>query len=154
MDFEVLEDETTIFPEVEPGNGIHQIREMMLEGTAPVSEIMKLIALEIVEVMSKMRSSTTLLKHSQKEMNDQIKGLRDLQKTLTEAEMFSKKDSLNMEGPKFKYVYMELLEMFRKSMREAKLDDELSNSVMKHFRDIASNDEERLKRELRKMEQK
>lgn len=46
---------------------------------------------------------------------------RELQKTLTESETLSKKDVLNLDGLKFKFVFVELIGLFRRALNLKRL---------------------------------
>jgi hypothetical protein len=152
LDINIERDEVASTPTL---GGITNIRALMTDDATPVAEIMRCIALEIVDVMAQMADDSPrdpLRKRTQKDLNDHIKALRDLQKTLTEAEMFSKRDSLNFDGPKFKYVFSELIKLFKQTMQDQKIDDDTVSVTMLTFKDNISAHEEQMRRELKKME--
>jgi hypothetical protein len=87
-----------------------------------------------------------------KPYTDAIKSLRELGRQLTETEVLSKKDVLSFDGPKFKYVFVEIVSIFRSAMKEAGTEEAQANSIMKHFRDLFAGKEVELRRETEKID--
>jgi hypothetical protein len=136
--------------------GIDRITVMIADPESPLADITRLIALEIAGVMKKMSGigDDVLARGvtSQRDLNDQVKAWRDLQKTLTEADALSKKDVLNLDGPKFKFVFGELVRLYRQSLKDAGLQQELSQNIMLQFGDLVKANDEQIRRELSRIE--
>jgi hypothetical protein len=75
------------------------------------------------------------LRFNPKTTADKVKALRELTKTLQEGDQITKKDFLNFDGPKFKFVLGELVMLFRNSMKTGGLPEDVSNHVLRIFRD-------------------
>jgi hypothetical protein len=78
--------------------------------------------------------------------NDEIKAYRELQRTLTESDALSNKDTLNLDGPKFKFVFTEIIALFQQALKGAGVDDQLAHNVVLQFRDLVKMNEENLRR--------
>jgi hypothetical protein len=110
---------------------------MIGDQNAPVGAIGRLIAGGIVDVYRRMRPAgrpaiKPLL--TQQQLNDQIRAYRQVQRTLTESEARSKRDDVNMDGPKFKFVYGEIVNLFERALRDARVADEAAQKILLHFR--------------------
>lgn len=134
--------------------GIDRVIELIGDSDVSLPEIMDLIGLEIAKLIKKMTVEDPLMRGatSQRDLNDQIKAFAQLQKTLTDSDSLSKKDTLNLDGPKFKYVFMELLRFFKQSLKDAGVADELQQNIMLQFGDLVRANYEPLQRELNKIE--
>lgn len=141
-------------PYSEDSAGIERISEMIADPDSMLSDIMRLIALEMAKVMKKMTVDDPLARGntSQRDLNDQVKAYRELQRTLTESDTLSKKDTLNLDGPKFRFVFMEIIRLFKKSLGDAGVKDELVQNIMLQFGDLVKSNDESLRRELNKIE--
>jgi hypothetical protein len=67
---------------------------------------------------------------SQTCLNNRMKALRALQRTLLENEALSKSDVLDLDGGKFKFVFGEILRLFRQALGDAGMDDLQAQSVI------------------------
>ena len=137
--------------------GIDRISLMIADPETQLSDIMRLIALEMAKVMKKMTGNEDEdpLKRgliSMRDLTDQIKAYQALQKTLTESDTLSKKDTLNMDGAKFKFVFREIVRLFTESMKEARVEEDLAQNVMLQFGDKLKSNDELIRRELNKIE--
>lgn len=83
---------------------------------------------------------------------EQIKALRELSKTLQEGDALSKKDVLNFDGPKFRYVLREIAIQVKKASQAAGLDDDTVIAVLKAFRTAMATREESLRTEVNKLD--
>ena len=120
--------------------GIDQIAALVADPDAPLAEISRLIALEIVkllQMMSKDRKDPALraVNVTQKDLNDRLKAYRVLQRTLTESNQLSKKDVLNLDGDKFHYVLGELIKWFRSAITDAGIEENDAHNIMLQFSD-------------------
>lgn len=82
-----------------------------------------------------------------KPLAEQVKALRELSKTLVEAEALSKRDILNFDGPKFQFVLGELVKLYKKSLIQASMTESQANDVLKLFRDLLAVYEPVLRKE-------
>jgi hypothetical protein len=112
---------------------LDRISQMVANRNAPVGEISRAIAGEIanvIKLMTPTRRPTGRRFSTQQELNNQVRGYRQLQRTLIEAESCSTTDTLNMGGPKFKFVLGSIIELFKKAMEGAGVDDQSVRTVM------------------------
>lgn len=84
-------------------------------------------------------------------LRDKVRGLRELAKTLQEGEDIAKKDFLNFDGPKFKYVLGELVRTFKESLKSSGLPEDSVNHVLRIFRDTLSAREADLRKETERV---
>lgn len=131
-----------------------KVLEMINDPEKPVSEIQRLIAAEIASVTGTISCMPDEKGYKLKVMTEQIKALRELSKTLTEADVLSKKDILNFDGPKFQFVFQEIVGYFRKSLKEAGLAEDLVNTVLRNFKDTMSLKEVELRKSAERIERK
>lgn len=130
------------------------IVEMVSDPDAQLADISRQIALEIAFVIALMSSNDPAYRkgRSFRDLNDHVKALRELQKTLTESDSLSRRDVLNLDGPKFQFVLRKLLELFKKALKDANVEDSLAKSVMLHVGDSLKENDENIRRELNKIE--
>jgi hypothetical protein len=133
--------------------GIDKILVMMADPDVTVADISREIAQAMGAIMQLMTSSDPLGRGSltQRELNEQIKAYRELQRTLVESEVLSKKDVLNLEGPKFSFVLKQLIGIFQKSLKDSGCDEGLQKNVMLQFGDLLRTNYDSLKRELNRI---
>ncbi len=131
-----------------------ELKEKLEDPNFPVHELSRLIALEIISISQQMAEceNDPSLQFKMKGYNDQIKGLRELAKSIQETDILSRKDILNFDGPKFKFVFTEIVGTFRKATREAGCDESLQISIMKHFADAMRMKEPDLRRDTARIE--
>ncbi len=127
-----------------------QIVDAMQDANYQPSEVLKLIALEQAMVVNAMSSQNLGwgFGGQGKRLEIKHKALSQLAKTVQDAEELSKKDILNLDGPKFEHCWGKFIDWMRNSMTEAGLNDETGKSVLVIFRDKASNGQEELQKEL------
>jgi hypothetical protein len=123
---------------------------------SPPGPIKRLIAAELTELYKLMidqGDEQTLLEGFKiKALAEQVKTLRELGKELTEADVMSKKDFLNFDGPKLRYVLEQYREAAYEAMKETGLDEGTINSVTKHWRDILLSRDVEIRRTTEKIE--
>jgi hypothetical protein len=134
--------------------GIERIVKMIEDPDTPIADITRLIALEIAGVMKKMTVEDPLVRGavSQRDLNDRVKAYRELQRTLTESDALSRKDVLNLDGPKFKFVFMEIINLFQKAMKDAGVGGDLMQNTMLQFGDLVKANDDVLRRDLNRIE--
>lgn len=131
-----------------------ELKEKLNDVNFPVHELSRLISLELVSLaqeMSEIENDPSQL-FKMKSYDIQIKGLRELAKSIGETDLLSKRDTLNFDGEKFKFVFREIVEMFKKSLKDAGVNDSLMVNILKHFGDLMRMKEDNLRRETQKIE--
>jgi hypothetical protein len=127
---------------------IENIRDQISDPATDPADISRAIAVEIAYVAGNMVSSETIMATTQlKAFSEQVKALRELGKQLTDAEILSKKDILNFDGPKFAFVLETVVNMFVKSMKEAGCAEDMRTSILKHYRDEMQMNEARIRKD-------
>lgn len=119
------------------------------------AEVSRMIAVEIATVAREMTNAdeTTFGEALKlKGYSEQVKALRELGKQLTDADILSKKDVLNFDGPKFQWVLGVIVDLFVKSMKEAGVQEDMRASIMKHYRDLMGTQENTIRREVQKID--
>ena len=129
-----------------------EIRDMIEDPNQGVAEINRNIAGEIASVTADISCIEQSSAYKLKFFTEQIKALRELSKTLSESEVLSKKDILNFDGPKFQYVFQEIVGVVRKSAKESGLSEDQINAMLRSFRDTMSLKEPELRKQTEKVD--
>lgn len=111
-----------------------------------LERINKLIALEIALALTDPRAE-----YNSRLIQERVKALSVLSKTLQDGEALSKKDFLNFDGPKFKYFLQEMMVLFKSSLKSAGFKDDDQNHVLRVFRDQLGAREADLRAETAKI---
>jgi hypothetical protein len=136
------------------------ILEKIHDPNYPLEEVNRLIAIEIAFVAQEMRDLCNKVHLSnqaetflQKSFEQQVKALQALEKSLTSTDILRQRDVLNLDGPKFEYVFGELVSLFKRSCQEAlgKENETMVNSIMKHYRDGIAMMEPELRKNVDKV---
>jgi hypothetical protein len=69
-----------------------------------------------------------------------------------EGEGLSKQDLLNLEGPKFKFIFGKIIHLFRQALLDAGTESFQAQGVMVQFGDLLSAHDEALRRELNRID--
>jgi len=127
-----------------------QILDALSDANYQPSEVLKLIAMESAAVVNAMSNQSLGwgFGGQGKRLEVKLKALTQLGKLVESAEELSKKDILNLDGPKFEHCWGKFIDWMNGSMMEAGLNEEMSKSVLVIFRDKASNGQEELQKEL------
>jgi hypothetical protein len=79
-----------------------------------------------------------------------VKALRILSRQLIDTERLRKKrDVLNWDSQAFRHATSELVNLFAMALKETKVDESLSKSILMHLRDLAAIHEPRVRRETK-----
>jgi len=116
----------------------------------PVAEVGRMISVEIAKAtrdLAKLAQDPTMVWRS-KLIMDQIKSLRELNRQLSETEVLSRKDMLNMDGPKCQFFTRELAKLYKKALKDAGCEGSLIENAIRHFADLLAVDQDRIRREL------
>jgi hypothetical protein len=87
-----------------------------------------------------------------KVFEQQLRALRELGKQLTDADLLSKKDVLNFDGPKFQFVLGVIVDSFVQAMKEAGVPEDMRTSIMKHYRDRMQMNENTIRKETARID--
>ena len=130
-----------------------RILEMLKDPETPISDISRCIAQELGSVISAINNlDDATTGYHLKFLREQVKALRELSKTLNESETLNKRDILNFDGPKFLFVYQELMSYFRKALMESGVTEDSANSILRQFRDIVSQKEPELRKQCERVD--
>lgn len=131
-----------------------EIIRLIDDPTGDVAVITRLIAREIAianEQLSQVQADPNQ-SWRLRPLVEQIKALRELSKTLQEGDSLSKKDVLNFDGPKFRYVLREITILVKRAAKDAGLEDDTVIAVLKAFRSVMATREESLRTEVNKLD--
>lgn len=151
-----------------PGSDKNQRRESMLplilekinDPNFPLAECNRMIAIEILYVtqeMTHLRERVNAGDHTenflQKSYEQSVKALAQLEKSLTNTDLLAHRDILNLDGPKFTYLFGEIVNSFKKACDDALGRDggTISQSIMTHWRDELAMNEARWRTDLDKI---
>ena len=129
-----------------------EIFDMIQDPEKPVSEINRIIAGEIAVCTGSISTLEQANGYKLKFLTENVKALRELSKTLSESEVLSKKDVLNFDGPKFHFVFQEIIGIFRKAAKESGLAEDQINSLLRNFRDQMAQKEPDLRKQTEKVD--
>jgi hypothetical protein len=126
------------------------IARMIADRHAPIWSISRKIAYLMANTIKHSKMPVKPFQHRgpQVDMNSRMKALRELQRTLMEGEALTKRDVLDLDGPKFKFVLAEIIRLFGQALRDAGIDGSHAQSVMVRFDDLMKANDENLRREL------
>jgi len=115
------------------------IAKMIADRRVPVWTISRKIAGEMADMIKQAKAPVRPFqrRRPQVDPNSQMKALRELQKTLVETEGLSKKDLRDLDGPKFKFVFGEIIRLFQQALKDAGTDRFQAVSVMIRFDSFA-----------------
>lgn len=114
--------------------------------TTDLQEINRLIAREIAVTLS-----DPSVQWQAKFNTEKIKALRELAKTLQEGETLAKRDFLNFDGPKFRYVFQEIVQTFRGSLKSSGQSEDSINHILRVFREQIKARESELRKETERV---
>jgi hypothetical protein len=126
------------------------IARMVADRNEPVYVIARKIATEMAATIKEMTTPVGRFQRRlpQVHFNNQMKALRELRMTLVEGEALSKRDLLNLDGPKFKFVLETTIRLFDQALLDAGMEDSVAQNVMRQFRDLMSANDRTLRSEL------
>jgi hypothetical protein len=134
-----------------------EILEKIENPNCPVADVSRLISIEIAKATRDMARligpvADPTMAWKFKPYAEHIKALRELSKQLSETEVLSRKDMLNIDGPKCQFLLREIAKLYKKALKEAGCEISLIENAIRHFADLVSVDQERIRRELDKIE--
>ena len=132
---------------VRPPSQMQRIIELIEDTeTTDLQEINRLIAREIALALADPTTPWTTRTATEK-----IKALRELARTMQDGETLSKRDFLNFDGPKFRYVLGELVQVFRSSLKSSGQSEDVVNHTLRIFRDQLKEREMDLRKETERV---
>jgi hypothetical protein len=141
--------------EREAGSKLNEILEMINNPDMPPGPIKRIIAAEIAAVNIQMlRTGNDPLGLGVKQLEAQVKALRELGKEVMEADIMSKKDFLNWDGKKFRFAIDRYRDGAIEAMKTAKLDESTIRSILNHWQDIMRDKEDEIRRAIDKLDTK
>jgi hypothetical protein len=108
---------------------------MIADRRAPVWTISRKIAGEMAATIKQVKPPVRPFQRPQVDLNNRMKALRDLQKTLMGTDRLSKEDLLNLDGPKCKFVFPQIMRLFEQALKDAGADRFQVKSIMVRFDD-------------------
>ena len=132
-------------------NGMRAILELMAEPEPDLVKISRLIAIEMGHVYELMNGFGDKGGRGQTDLANSVKTLAQLQKAMYDADEKSKKDTLNLDSPKFKFVFEAIMALFEQALHNAGIEDVPKTQVLLQFRDLVKMDNERISREMNKL---
>jgi hypothetical protein len=124
------------------------IAKMISDRNAPVWTISRVIAREMATTIKQAKTPVKPFQRPQVDLNNRMKGLRELQRTLMESEGLSKRDALDLDGPKLTFVRAEIVRLFKQALIDAGADRFQVESIMVRFENLLEENDEALRREL------
>ena len=109
---------------------------------------MRMVAVEIATTFSSMDYRIL----GTKAVNDRIKNLRELSKQIQESAEMSNRDILNFDGPKFQFVFREMVVSFRASILKAGIPADTADHILRVFREEFLTREADLRRDTAKVD--
>lgn len=121
-----------------------------------VADVSRMLAIEIAKATRDMASEIDdpSMGWKSKSRMDHIKALRELSKQLSETEVLSKKDVLNLDGPKCIFFLREVTTLFKQALKESGVEISLVENIIKHFRDIFVTNEAKLRKDIENVNSK
>ena len=119
------------------------------ENETDLAGAMRLLAVEIAATMSPTGSD---LLHDYRNASGRIKNLRELSKQIQEAADMSSRDFLNFDGPRFQFVFREVVTLFRASMVKGGLEPRIADHVLRVFYEEFLAREQRMRQETSKLD--
>ena len=127
-----------------------EIIEKLSSSDFQAIEVHRLIAVEIALVTRGMgdRKDNSDAATVLKEGAARVKALRALAGAVEKVDPLTKRDVLNFDGPKFQFVFDELLSYYDQAVKETlgKPGEAMAQQIIKNFRDIIARKEADLRR--------
>ena len=134
-----------------------KILDRLEDPNAAVAEKIHLIAIEIAGIAQGMQRNEEIGTPGSQSKSpvEQVKVLRLLSRTLVESYVPDARDALDMNGPKFHFVFSKILDCFKDALMQATqkpLKDALNRSILKEFADLIRERQADIQREVDKPE--
>lgn len=120
---------------------LDQIATIITNRRAPVWLVSRLIASGIAGVVRNMQQMPG---RRVPPFNNQIKAFRALQRSLIESD--SGAETFDMDGPKFRFVFARIVDLFQAAVNESGAGGELTKRVMARVGELLTEKQESLRR--------
>jgi hypothetical protein len=126
------------------------IAAMIADRNQPAWITSRKICVEMAVTIKQLQMPVAALQHrrTKTRLNDRMKALRELQRTLVESEARSTRDALDLDGRKFQFVFGEMRRLFEEALRDAGVGDPQAQNVMCHFDGLRRASDGALRREM------
>jgi hypothetical protein len=130
-----------------------KILDRLEDPNASAAEIIRLITNEIAIIVEGMRRNEEIgtPRSTSTSPLEQVKALRLLSTSLVESHALDSRDILNLRGPKFQFVLIEIIECFKEALNltmKQPSDDMVKGMIMREFRDLMAGREQDIQREI------
>jgi hypothetical protein len=122
------------------------------EDETDLAGAMRLLAVEIASTLSPIHKLGDEFSSAGRIANGRIKNLRELSKQIQEAADMSTRDFLNFDGPRFQFVFREMMQLFRSSIIKGGLAVETADHVIRVFCEEFQARELKLRQETSKLD--
>ena len=135
-------------------NKVDLICDKITDPNYDPAEVSLMIAAEIAHVAREMthQGSDPSEAWRLKGHSEQIKAFLALGKQLNDADVLSKKDVLNFDGPKFAFALDAIVTLFTKALKEAGVEESQRTSIMKHYKDLMQTHEKQIRQDTAKID--
>jgi hypothetical protein len=136
---------------------MQEVEDLLKDPKAPLADVVRLITIEIAHLVAAMRTcSERRAPFSQVKSNmSQIRALQLISRTVVKNYARSGLDELNMDGPKFQFVFSEIVDCFTDALKNATKkpkEDYFNQIIMKEFRDLIAVREPDIRRKVAKID--
>lgn len=133
---------------------LDEIIEKLEDPKAPEEDVLRLITIQIAlicEELAKCVGKPKMASHA-KWLMQVMKAFSALEKNLVNSAARKRADELNIYGPKFVFVYSKIVGYFKQALKETKLPDVTTDTVMKIYSGIMKQHLAELDREVAQIE--
>jgi hypothetical protein len=155
MEFDFWSSESPEVQAASESDCMHSLRfeaitQMIYNRHAPIWSISRKVAGAMAAAIKYSKMPVKPFQHRgpQVDLTSRMKALRELQRTLMEGEALTKRDVLDLDGPKFKFARAEIVRLFERALMDAGIDGSHAQSVMVRFDDLRTENDEALRRDL------
>ena len=125
------------------------ISQLIGDPTTPIHRISRLIARQIATLFKTMTDRDPQRRRvPQRVLNARLKGYRGLHRSLLQNPVPARRDIFDLEGPSFRFVFSEMIRLFRSALDDSGSDPELAQNVMSQFTDLVKANDEPLRQGL------
>lgn len=142
-------------PEPSEDDRLQAIIEQLEDPKVPAFGIVRRIEAEMGRaVQTAVRDETQPSRRRGMALQTKVRALRNLARDVREVEKYRRKeDVLDLDGPKFAFVWGKIWEIFERGLRKAlgPGQESIVQSVLRHLRDEFNVEEPEIRKELERM---
>ncbi len=140
-----------------------EIREKIEDPNFSQVDLSKLIAVEMASILEAMNtildnvsrpSTQTYDKIATKEvvasLGEQLKGVRELGKQISDMDSMAKRDYINFDGDKFRWIIGQWMDLGATALRKMGWEEHVVHNYLAHFREEMVKNQERIRRDADK----